>query len=618
MRPVRAPRGRSRGGMMRGSSRGVPGRGTSFSRGRGSAPHFPQKRGSFNNVSNAARSTKRSYDEVTPSRSTTSYEHQSSSSSRHYGEPAEKYYSYGSSSSNRGSYKPKYTKYQSESLNYHHHESHRSPSPRRRSHSEQYESEAPSHRSNSSHYRGDHQEERYERSFERYEEHRPQERYQSSRDPYREEVGAEPLEPPPPPLISKTEDYLPAPKVMPQRGRGAMRGVKRAPFRTYGSTTVVSSQKAALLAKKKLALATGRTFKRPTFTKVVRPRVFEVNPECPDQDPEANDDADDTYTQHRPKLVPHSRSGYKFIPLQCPHCKLSCTTFHQYKIHLTKKRHIIAMVKVEADIKQRVISMRSQQRKQQNQEEEKPDPEKPLSEFTSFCPTCKLNYRQSKEIHESSKMHVEIKQFLYPTCTTCNIKFKSARFYEQHLCSLEHIRTVASKKETKKEKKDNVDEVGEIDREALDILEGFMVVDSVGEDDDDDVEKEELYGVDRIKTVEALFCELCQRFLPRLDDVDKAKSVHCRSSLHKKNFEVSEKTKARHAEEDKSKDKETAEEHTHEKEKPVAVQEEEKDEIADDEAIWRDVDRDIGELLKDRNDDINSNISAEDVQLSPV
>jgi len=62
----------------------------------------------------------------------------------------------------------------------------------------------------------------------------------------------------------------------------------------------------------------------------------------------------------------------------------------------------------------------------------------------------------------------------------------------------------------------------------------------------DSTEKEEvLPGVDRIKTVEAQFCELCQRFLPRLDDLQKAKAIHCRSYVHKKNHHYEQRKLAR-------------------------------------------------------------------------
>lgn len=51
-------------------------------------------------------------------------------------------------------------------------------------------------------------------------------------------------------------------------------------------------------------------------------------------------------------------------------------------------------------------------------------------------------------------------------------------------------------------------------------------------------------GLEFLKMVEARYCDLCQRFLPRLDDQDRAQTVHCRSSLHLRLFrEQQRKTK---------------------------------------------------------------------------
>lgn len=55
------------------------------------------------------------------------------------------------------------------------------------------------------------------------------------------------------------------------------------------------------------------------------------------------------------------------------------------------------------------------------------------------------------------------------------------------------------------------------------------------------IEPEPLLGEDKIKMVEAQFCELCQRFLPRLDDIQKARAVHCRAVFHQKNYNLHQK-----------------------------------------------------------------------------
>lgn len=130
-------------------------------------------------------------------------------------------------------------------------------------------------------------------------------------------------------------------------------------------------------------------------------------------------------------------TGRKFIRLTCQHCAMKCVTFREYSLHLYSGRHIAAMRKVA--IKQKTVLARMRQAQRSAQRElEKNDGE--LAPRTIFCPLCKLNYRQLKSKHQMSEAHRNMKKFLMPYCRVCHITFKSPMLYENHMCSLEHIR----------------------------------------------------------------------------------------------------------------------------------------------------------------------------------
>lgn len=63
-----------------------------------------------------------------------------------------------------------------------------------------------------------------------------------------------------------------------------------------------------------------------------------------------------------------------------------------------------------------------------------------LAPRTNFCPLCKLNYKQPKATHQASDAHKNMKKFLMPYCKICKVTLKSPMLYEDHLCSIEHIR----------------------------------------------------------------------------------------------------------------------------------------------------------------------------------
>lgn len=137
-----------------------------------------------------------------------------------------------------------------------------------------------------------------------------------------------------------------------------------------------------------------------------------------------------------------SESGEKsfkkrHIELLCIHCGRKCLTFAKYKIHLSSGKHIAAMRRVAIRQKAILGQMRLTQRNAQRELEKTTDD---LAPRTNFCPLCKLNYKQPKLTHQNSESHKNMKKFLMPYCKVCKVTFKSPMLYENHLCSLEHIK----------------------------------------------------------------------------------------------------------------------------------------------------------------------------------
>lgn len=126
-----------------------------------------------------------------------------------------------------------------------------------------------------------------------------------------------------------------------------------------------------------------------------------------------------------------------FIKLNCPHCGIKAVTFRKYDIHLQGRMHMGAMRKVSIKQKSILAQMRLAQRNAQNELEKN---NVDLTPRTNFCPLCKLNYKQRKAVHQSSEAHKNMKKFLMPYCKVCSITFKSPMMYENHCCSIEHLK----------------------------------------------------------------------------------------------------------------------------------------------------------------------------------
>ncbi|XP_071444813.1 trichohyalin isoform X2 [Hetaerina americana] len=250
-----------------------------------------------------------------------------------------------------------------------------------------------------------------------------------------------------------------------------------------------------------------------------------------------------------------------FIRLHCPHCNVRCITYKEYGVHLFSSKHASTMRKLSLKHQSSLQRMRTQQRKnlleEEEYEEEKGDV--PIHPY-SYCPICHLKYRASREKHQSTNLHRMLRKFLMPYCRICNMNFQSPMQYENHLCSVVHMQR-KSKVDQRILRQKELDLEGEheggsgLDGEdkVLD-MENFMILDSVGVVDEtgdeaegdsgqpkektDKTEKDERkrrevrLGVEYIKKVEVLFCELCRRYLPRHDQRERAIALHCTKGYH--------------------------------------------------------------------------------------
>nr|CAD7256739.1 unnamed protein product [Timema shepardi] len=248
------------------------------------------------------------------------------------------------------------------------------------------------------------------------------------------------------------------------------------------------------------------------------------------------------------------RPKHEYIRLSCPLCFFRCFTFHQYHMHLRGVQHMGAMRRQNMKLKQTLATMRMKQRRKQHIVESTEDD---LSPQSNFCYVCKLNYRQLKTAHTLSDSHRAMKRFLMPSCTTCNLRFKSPMQYEYHICSLYHIKKKAAAIKERSEHDEKNDEEGEgsgMDDKDIN-MDNFMILDSVGSADESGGEAEEggegkskivkekkeidekkleeiILGNEYVKQIEVLYCELCMMYLSRHQSKDKALALHCRTRTH--------------------------------------------------------------------------------------
>ncbi|KMQ95710.1 zinc finger protein [Lasius niger] len=187
--------------------------------------------------------------------------------------------------------------------------------------------------------------------------------------------------------------------------------------------------------------------------------------------------------------LPSRRDGRKFIKLKCPHCAHHSVTFKEYSLHLFSGRHSAAMKRIAARHKATLTRMRVVQRQEQRRIEARDAARGTLPSRTMFCAICKLNYRSLKAAHQLSESHRQMKRFLTPFCRVCRIQFRSPMFFETHMCSLEHIKRKSMLRERMNANGSGEAEADssapeEDDKEVN--LDNFMTLDSVGDVDEDE------------------------------------------------------------------------------------------------------------------------------------
>lgn len=212
-----------------------------------------------------------------------------------------------------------------------------------------------------------------------------------------------------------------------------------------------------------------------------------------------------------------------------------------YNRHLFSDAHRLTLQRVSLKLKHQLLKMRTAQRDAQREADQGEEEEAGEAARSAFCLLCRLNHRQSKTVHNASDGHKNMIRFQRPKCSICRIYFKSPFMYEQHRCSLEHIRLKA-KSDNLRTDDENSD--GEVERD----LENFTTVDSVGEVDDEDAsemagaekaggQQEEQeddinIGIEHVNKIEVHYCDLCRYHFPTRDDIDTRIKRHCQSRAH--------------------------------------------------------------------------------------
>ncbi|CAH0724838.1 unnamed protein product, partial [Brenthis ino] len=362
----------------------------------------------------------------------------------------------------------------------------------------------------------------------------------------------------------------------------------------------------------------------------------EVKTKSPKADPEASegeagDGGDDT--DKEPDAASDAAPSQTYVHLSCVHCKEKCATFSGYAKHLLSSKHRAAMSAVARRHKAQLLRMRVAQRGAQRELEAAAGAE--LAARTTFCLVCRLNHRTTRHAHNLTDTHRAMKRFLMPFCRICRTTFRSPMIYEHHISSIEHLKKKAS--QTTRRSSPKAEASGD---EGMDVdLDNFMTLDSVGdvdevEDDDSGGEKKEdsspkkakveiNIGSEHIKKMEVWWCELCRVYLPRAEagstEESEALRRHCRLRIHLGRYVQHRDTRTlrRHAErihrqlhQQKEDEKEATNEDNTEKakvEKNETASEKKCIENGADVAnasgsedkLWADVDKDIGELLRE-------------------
>uniref|UniRef100_A0A6P7FBN7 Uncharacterized protein LOC114327716 isoform X1 n=1 Tax=Diabrotica virgifera virgifera TaxID=50390 RepID=A0A6P7FBN7_DIAVI len=304
-----------------------------------------------------------------------------------------------------------------------------------------------------------------------------------------------------------------------------------------------------------------------------RHAIEEAEAENGDEDIKAEIEAEEAQITEESKDNEERKEQSKaFIKLQCPHCHMRALTYKKYELHLGSRTHSLAMRRVAFKQKAILNQMRRAQRNTQNELEKGAAD---LDSVTTYCPLCKLNFKQKKAVHQLSESHVNMKKFLMPTCKVCTLAFKSPMSYEKHLCTVDHI---------KRKQRGGVDDTD---------IENFTTIDSVG--DDENAEGGESVGLEKIRKIEAYYCDLCKMYLQRAEESEMAPILarHCKQRVHVQRYKVVSKKEG------------------------VKVVPKTEDQTKEEDKLWADVDKDLGDILaeaqgnKSESEDEDSRINGE-------
>ncbi|CAG7818844.1 unnamed protein product [Allacma fusca] len=240
--------------------------------------------------------------------------------------------------------------------------------------------------------------------------------------------------------------------------------------------------------------------------------------------------------------IPHRA----LLKLKCHYCDVRCITFREFTTHLKSYQHTKAMNYAVADMRKKLNQLRSQQRDQQRKLE-KSSSDKTLSDTTSYCRVCELNFRTDPTEHEANELHNQIKGHIYQKCEVCDIDFRIWKVYLYHMAALEHAKRVALLELQAREGR------GEL-------VQGTNL-------------SEQELGLHLVEERQVLFCNVCSRYIPIRESIEESRIQHCTTFTHVKAVDD------HYAHEERQKEKKTRLE---KKAAEAASKEEEKKSVADD------------------------------------
>jgi len=115
--------------------------------------------------------------------------------------------------------------------------------------------------------------------------------------------------------------------------------------------------------------------------------------------------------------------------------------------------------------------------------------------------------------------------------------------YEKHVATLTHIKNKVQMEKAyeRRRREERKHEASERTDELVLDLDSYMTLDVCGDVDGDGENaptlEENLVGEECVKKVEVYYCEICQRYLGRLENLEQVLEFHCRSPAHHRAFQ---------------------------------------------------------------------------------